>query len=306
MKNSTLLLNKISYWVIPPGIRENAEKIYRSYKVNKAISSELKENFLQNKKFLDIHKDKRCFILATGPSINKQNLLPLKNEFCISVSNFFLHPSAKEICPLYHAFSPNHIPHNFDMIQKEMTIVKERSSEKTTFFFGYTPYEYSYKKFLDQHLQYKPASCYYINYSSSDPITDSNYDDPQNWDITKQPFSVRSVLYTAIQIAVYMGFTKIYLLGADHDYLNEVSQKEGDQHFYPQNQSPISTQEFYSNKEEIFLGYYYRWVQYRLMRKYLENKGIHIYNATEGGMLDVFPCIRLADIISEHNNTEKN
>jgi hypothetical protein len=95
-------------------------------------------------------------------------------------------------------------------------------------------------------------------------------------------------------------------LGADHNYLNETSQVQGDMHFYSYDQSPADNQGKYSHKEEVFLGYYHRWVQYRLMRKYLEKKGISIYNATDGSFLDVFPFVRLVDIISDKNTKKRN
>jgi len=299
IKKYKISLKKIAYWTVPPGIHAFLEQIYRLYKANQDLSPELRKTFLENEKFMDIHKGQRCFILATGPSLKKQNLLPLQNEICISISNFFLHPSAKEVNPLYHAVAPHHPPFDFDILQKEMKIFKENSTEKTILFAGYVPYKYSIPNFFKQFSEYNSKSCYYINYSSSTPIDENNYNDPSIWNIAEHPFSPRSSLYIAIQLAVYMGFTKIYLLGVDHDYLSELSQIEGDQHFYSQDQSPIKHQGDYSQKEDLFSGLYYRWIQYRLMRKYLENNGIHIYNATEGGLLDVFPCVHLTDVILE-------
>ena len=40
-------------------------------------------------KFKDIHKGQRCFIIGTGPSLNKTNLSLLKDEICFGVNTLY-------------------------------------------------------------------------------------------------------------------------------------------------------------------------------------------------------------------------
>jgi hypothetical protein len=289
-------VKNIADWTVPPKIQIGLYNILPKLRTNRLTNPQLYEKCAESSKFHNLHKGERCFILATGPSINKENLLPLKDEICISISNFFLHPDAKKIDPLYHVFAPNHSPFDFETIEKEFNIFKNNSSEKTILFLGYSNYQFSQHKFLNAFPGYFSNSYYFINYSSSYPINEINYNNPKIWDISRNPFSIRSVLYSAIQIAAYMGFNEVYLLGVDHHYLDEISQTQGDIHFYPYDQSPIENIG-YSYKEEVFLGYYYRWVHYRLMKKYLEMKGIRVFNATEGSFLDVFPSISYKNML---------
>ena len=77
-------------WIIPPGYI-NILKLFKAKKSDIIIA----ENSNLKNSYNNIN---RCFILATGPSIKNQDLTCLKDEFCISVSNFFVHP-------LYNLFS---------------------------------------------------------------------------------------------------------------------------------------------------------------------------------------------------------
>ena len=100
------LIKQIAFWTLPLGVQRVAQSLI-SYNRNR-LSQENSDVLKQNRKLRDIHKGKRCFILATGPSINAENLKPLKNEFCIAVSNFYLHPDFKLIDPEYYCVAPWH------------------------------------------------------------------------------------------------------------------------------------------------------------------------------------------------------
>ena len=96
---------------IPPIILKAKRKIFNitdSYKPKYAHL--VKDNI----KFKNIHKGKRVFILASGPSIKTQNLKPLENEYCIAVSHFHLHEDIQIIKPQYHVLAPQHPPFTFD------------------------------------------------------------------------------------------------------------------------------------------------------------------------------------------------
>lgn len=298
MMNYHTLIKNIVGWTIPPKIPSCLSNTIPKIRNNRFTDPELYKKFSENSKFNNIHKGERCFILATGPSINEQNLFPLKDELCISVSNFFLHPDAKIIDPLYHAFASNHLPMTFENLKKESDNISWQSLQDTTFFYGYIPYKYSYKNFLDKYPQYCPKKYYYINHTFSMDLNEDNFLNTSSWDISKNPFSERSVIYDAIQIAVYMGFDQIYLLGCDHDYLINPSHIEGPAHFYNKEQSPIASDvdALFYERELLFLNMHNRWKDYRLMKEYTTQSGKSIYNATYGGMLDVFPRVNLEEL----------
>ena len=92
-----------------------------------------------------------------------------------------------------------------------------------------------------------------------------------------------SIAYSCIELAVYMGFKEIYLLGADCTYLGE---KE---HFVDSGVEDRSRK--YATPKLI--------VGYEEVKKYADSHGIKVYNATRGGVLEVFPRVKLEDVLKE-------
>jgi len=234
------------------------------------------------------HAGERCFILATGPSITGQDLTLLASETCIAVSHFFLHEDVGRIDPAYHVLAPYHPPFDFDTLEKLFDGLGERYSDRVTYFVGHTPYEYSIAEYLKRNPQRRRPNMHFVDYSGSTHLDDYNHGDPAMWDIAGSPFLPRTVIYSAIQVAAYMGFTEIYLLGCDHDYLTDMT-RVTNHHFYAE-EDGVSDAEHLSGftTERWFQEYYQRWRQYRLMRDHLASRGVKVYNATAGGMLDVF------------------
>lgn len=301
------LAKRISYWTVPPGLQAfiQRQRLYRSSGL--LLTPIMQAEFARNKKFHNIHQGQRCFLLGSGPSINKQDLRPLKNEICFSMSLFFLHKDIKEIAPRYHVDAPNHPPYGFEVIQRVFKGFEKSYTERTTYFFGHTPYKYAVFNFLEQNPQFKKDNIYYLNYCYAQTLDETNYKNPQVWDICQPLFSVRSVLYCAIQVAVYMGFQQIYLLGCDHDSLLDFNRGKT-AHFY-KDEEGIDDSSLWLSREEFFRVYYLRWKQYRLMQEYLTTRGCYIYNATEGGLLDVFPRVTLAEVLAgsqEKRNSNGN
>lgn len=280
---------------IPPIILTIKRKIFNPVKERKPGFQKLAK---ENTKFKNLHKGERVFILATGPSIKTQNLKPLKNEYCIAVSHFHLHDDIKIINPLYHVLAPQHPPFTFkDSSKYFKDFHNAYDHQNTTIFLGLTNYKYNYLNLLSQYPELSYPRLKYLDYSASRQIDENNFSDDSIWDISKTPFTIRTIIYSAIQVAAYMGFSEIFLIGCDHDYLQDIS-RTTNHHFYKEEKG-ISDKEHLEQftRERWFFEYYMRWKQYRLMNEYAQSKGIKIFNATNGGMLDVFERVNLKDIL---------
>lgn len=291
----------LEYWFLSEGIK-NAIWSMRSASHVVVIPEAPPKTFASlraqgNIQFKDKHKGRRCFICATGPSINTQDLSALSDELCIGVSFFYLHPQISKINPAYHVFAPNHPPFDFDLLKSYFEGVCKHYTPTTEIFYGHRPFKYSVMDYIGHSMSLPPNPLHIIDYSQAPFLAETNCYEEDLWDISSRPFEIRTVIYSAIQMAVYMGCSPIYLLGCDHDYLNDLSRR--DNHFYlekngnPQDASHLN--EF--STEWWFYQYYCRWLDYRLMKQYCELHKIHIYNATAGGMLDVFPRCDYEEII---------
>jgi len=290
---------RVADWTVPPRFQRLLIHSIVKVRGELRLEKEIRRKVRENEKYRDIHKGERCFILCTGSSINRQDILPLKDELCIAASLFSLHKDYAAIAPRYHVLSPFHPPHGEDDLIKEFSVFKKHECDDTVFFLGHLKYIHSYYNFLNRHPEYRPRKHHFIYYGASSPIDEYNYRNPSLWDISRRPFAVRSVLYVAIQVAVYLGCKDIYLLGVDHDHLLT----RENVHFYDRAKGVESATD-YHDTETFLSGFHYRWKQYRLMRTYLEEKGVAIYNASPGSLLDVFPSVNLVEIIGE--GTEKS
>lgn len=295
------MIEKIKYWLIPQG----CFNLYRKVRYGKRLKEEQdikpvykkvtdtdKLSLLKNK-----HKGERCFILASGPSISQHDLTILENEHCIAVSQFFLHPQIENIRPEYHCFAPQHAPFDDETNKIIFDNYKKRYTFPVKTFIGSSKYQYSYYNFLKKNPGYNIDS-YFIDYTDAKDIDENNYNSEEKWDPTKQPFTVRTVIYEAIMMADYMGFNEIYLLGVDHDYLKDID-RTTNHHFYNDSQSFSDHDHLKAiTLEDWFLIYHLRWKHYRLIQKHLNAKDVKIYNATPNSMVDVFPRISLESVIS--------
>lgn len=114
-------------------------------------------------------------------------------------------------------------------------------------------------------------------------------------DISQGVFSGYTVTYDMIQIAAYMGFSEIYIIGADFNYNGDASQKGN--HVY----------DYKIKDKRKVAGMTYLDLNINAMqtaKKYAEDNNIKIYNATRGGKLEVFERKSLDELFEEVENNE--
>jgi N-acetylneuraminate synthase len=227
------------------------------------------------------HAGQRCFILATGPSINSQPLHLLAGETCISVSNFFVHPDYAVIRPRYHCVAPHHAPITEDAWQTWLSDMAMRTLDAEMFFMLPDLERNSRNGYFNdravRHIQ--PGA----------PLTQL---ESQGVDLTRALPSPQSVTIMALYGAIHMGFSEIYLLGCDHDWILHLNQSR---HFYNESQHALNrdgyNEWFNDGIDGYFKDYLTLWSQYRAVAKAAQLRNSRILNATRGGLLDVFPRI---------------
>lgn len=284
--NKEHVFKKLAYWCVPDGIKN-------------LISGKVKDKFLfkkntnnsilqQNSIFKNIHYGERCFILGTGPSIKKQNLIQLKNEICFSLNLFYHYEYYKLISPKYHVYSGivNHRQFINDELGLKFYKEIEENISSDYFFTHYEDFE-----FIKKHNLFTNSKLGYIDFQKRLDLIFC-----QGVDLTQSTFYVSNVAIQALLIAIYMGFSEIYLLGADHDWILECAEKTSGRYCYHKEKSVINVDSKYNWHEEVgFSGALELtaliWNQYKKIKRFCDGKNIRIYNATTGGLLDVFPRI---------------
>src|SRR3989338_279873 len=160
----------------------------------------------KNKELANIFKGKRCFILATGPSIKTENLKSLAGELSLSVSNFFVHPDFKLIKPAYHIFAPFHPPITEEQSAKLFADAEKHFPEGQNVLISTTD-----RHIVEKYDSFKKAKVYY--YAPGHKELTSRIDFT-----TKLP-GIQTSPHIAIYLALYLGVKEINLLGVDHDWI---------------------------------------------------------------------------------------
>lgn len=255
-----------------------------------------------NRSFLNKYAGKRCFIVGNGPSINKQDLSCLENEYVFTVNQMMRDerfPMLKSdfhviADPLYFQLdlSNEYDKKIVDLLRKITTV-----NNRPECFFPIQA-----KSFIDS-LQLNNLS---INYFFSAFNIYDNYS--KKFDYTKPVPGFYNVVQYAITLAIYCGFSEIYLLGCDMTGYREVEEKAcnnyEDKHCYH------LTEEEKKNVlhkgrtcEEYFNGFAHMFSDYRRLAEYAIRKKIKLINVTEGGVLDSLPREKYEKLFGE--NKEK-
>ena len=222
------------------------------------------------------HQGQRAFVIGNGPSLNKCDLTLLKDEVTFGVNSIFLNYENMGFTPTYYFV--------------EDIFVAEDRAEQINAFRGPT-------KFFGNYLRY----CL-----SNDPDTlwlnvcvlYKEYPDFPHFsrNAARMLWVGGTVTYLCLQMAYYMGFTEIYMIGFDHSYHIPKSNVDIGRH----GRDMLSTQDDPNHFHPDYFGKGYRWHHpqvdrmekaFRKAKQAFEADGRSIYNATVGGNLEVFERI---------------
>lgn len=253
-------------------IRMSQEEIKKRFSCNLVVdvfdfSSNMKCYYNGDiEKFRYKFKDKkRCFIVANGPSLKVEDLDLLYSEFCIGMNKIFMVETMwkPDVYVCVDSFLLNEETEkiaNYDCSYKFIGDSGEKYWEE--------PRRNSYK------IHVVPGDTYKVLPAFSE-------------NIAQKVYSYHTVTHACIQIACYMGFKEIYLVGVDcnyakgslNNYLYKCNEKDNLNH----------------NENGMIMAY-------ESAKKYADEHGIKIYNATRGGMLEVFERVDFDSLFDGEKN----
>lgn len=212
----------------------------------------------------NLYSGKRCFVIGNGPSLCYEDLEKLENEITFASNRIYrLYPGTFWRPDFYVAFEPEFVCMNIDEIIDV--------DVKTTRFINFRG------RSVCSNMMYADKQVIWLNCFRDFMLKKTNTNNIVfSADVSKIVYDAYSVTYTMLQIAVYMGFKEIYLLGMDHN-----KEDAATRHFYDEKKTDFRTNTYW---EGIEAGY-------QKAKDYADAHDIHIYNATRGGKLEVFPRI---------------
>jgi hypothetical protein len=222
------------------------------------FSSRNKRNL---KAYNNIHKGERCFIIANGPSLKFIDFSKLENEITIGMNRIYL---MKE----QNGFLPNYLA-CIDKKSQLLQFSEDYDKLEIPCFFNWD-LRRLFSKYENQN---------FIKGKFSPKFSTNIVDEPMG--------NGKTVTYACIQLAYYMGFNEVYIIGKDHSY--NTTEKAGS--------GIIST----GDENNHFIKGYYKKGQnwdapdykseeyaYKLSREAFEKCGRIIKDVTLGGKLAVF------------------
>lgn len=236
------------------------------FKVNMRKVGLLKEQMFEAiTKLKDSHKGERCFIIATGPSLTFEDLNLLKGQFTFGVN------SVVKILDKMN-FVPNYLGIQDAGVYEKIGDMIETCPVEHIFMTDVLYQKHCKRKESERYILYPKYNCRHSSHGDKRPLSSGFSDDP-----SKVIYDGYSITYSLLQIAVYMGFTEIYLLGCDCSY----DVKSGKHHF---------VESGFFDKTAATVGERMIYA-YTVAEKWLKanRPDVKVYNATRGGMLEVFP-----------------
>jgi len=211
----------------------------------------------------DSHKGERCFVVGNGPSLKSMDLSKLQGEFTFGFNRIFL--AAAEL-----GFTPSCIVSINDLVIEQS--VAELQALKMPKFFAWRARRWL-KMDTDTHFIY------------------TSYTGPGfSRDITGRVWEGATVTNVALQLAYHMGFSKVILIGVDHNFANQGRP----------NTTIISTGEDPNHFSGAYFGKGFRWQLpdletsergYSNARQAFEADSRQVVDATAGGKLTIFPKV---------------
>ncbi|SER11175.1 Glycosyltransferase like family 2 [Thalassovita gelatinovora] len=216
----------------------------------------------------------RCFIIGNGPSLNKHDLSLLEGEYSFGVNSFYYKTRDSGFRPTFY-------------VVEDSSVMKENIEEIRA-------YEAPFKFFptLYKRLHPEAPNTFFFEmnrgfYERSSP----NYAVPRfSTDASRVLYCGQSVTYINLQLAFFMGFTEVHLIGMDFDYVIPKSHKRKGDVLLSDTDDPNHFHKDYFGKgktwkdpklERVLMNYRQADIAYSAVNR-------KIYNATIGGKLEVF------------------
>ena len=234
------------------------------------------------KQFKGIHKGETCFIIGNGPSLKVEDLTRI---YELGIPSFAFN---RIFCifdetpwrPIYYISQDINVTYGI-----------EEQFKKLDLEYKFLPIRWKwYDEFTISN------SYYYKTITSGEDVFDFSKD------FAKEVVDAPTVAYTAFQLAYYMGFKKFYLTGFDQNY--KIAKDKDGNIIVNDKLEKDYVSEKYRNEEtdDLLIPNLYEMNKAFISLDHHIKSGnidVEAYNATRGGMLEVFERKDLDEVFRE-------
>lgn len=237
-------------------------------------------------------KGNSCVILGNGPSLKgvlEQDLYFFKSYDCVAVNTFCNNEAFFVLHPKYYvltdpAFFNDHVVDKrvLDIQEQVVNGLGKVDWEMVLFLPSINSDSKMIQQFKNTHIRFS-----FYNLTPIDGFLPL-----QHWLFKKNlgmPIAM-NVLCASTFLMINLGYKDIYLLGADHSWLESFYVNDnnevilGDRHFYGEQavKCPSTLSQWLYNVATGFRTH-------ERISEYAEYMGVHVYNATKGSYVDAYP-----------------
>ncbi len=260
----------------------------------------------KNIKFKNLHRGERCFIIGNGPSTQLQDLSLLKEEITFTVNQAPRNKQFESINTTYHVWS-DAIFFNIDRNKHEdmelLKIIKavNVANNKPDIFYqiGALNMVNEFNLDFEQKVNYFQEGLNF--YDGYDEVIDFT---------SIVPFFTTVVQY-AVSLAIYMGFSEIYLLGCDCTgfimHAEHVMQSNEFQYSYEVSENEKKRMEkttLSTSMADVLYGHWRLLNNYKILNNYCKKRNINLINCTGGGVLESLSTMKYEDIFAPRTRTD--
>jgi hypothetical protein len=239
-----------------------------------------KQKYRHIRDFKDKYAGESCFIVGNGPSLLPEDLDRIDNLGIVTfaankIYNIF---DKTQWRPTYYCISD-------DGYSKSDEVFKNVEQFQPKMFFGKSQFAYYQRNIKCCHMPI-------FSHCSRKYLENPRF----SMDLEKGIYDIATVTYFSIQLAVYMGFKEIYLIGMDNKYAysrlkdGNIVRNEGVLSYFKENGEDTTQPKVVAPTWEMDVAYEYA-------EEFSMSNDFRIYNATRGGFLEKFERVNLDDIL---------
>ena len=273
LKHSSWLITYIWYLINKPRYSFKNKKIMHG--AEKRASGVLYDQYEWIHQLKQSHVGDRCFIVATGPSLTIADLEKLYGEFTFGMNSICKIYSQTSWRPTVYAIQDENVYKSM-----EADILKWYAGQNNIWISDLIANNF---KVPGNYRQFPLNRAYHDNELELRKFFVQFSDDC--YSIVYDGYSIT---YSLIQFAIYMGFSEIYLLGADCSY------KLGEKNHFVE--SGFIDKYAHCSYDRMMSGYI-------KAKEYSDKNNIKIVNCTRGGMLELFPRCTLEEVLLSSPNS---
>lgn len=255
----------------------------------------------RNSRLKNVGKGRRCFILGNGPSLKTEDLTQLAGEDVFTVNQAARHPDFPVLKSKIHVWADRNFFVWDDTKSEDQELINFMKAVNTDNNKPLCFFPVDLHGLLEGRNLHNELNAHYFH-STGVPKPDG-----EDIDFTKTIPGLYGVVLYAIALAIYMGYSEIYVLGIDTTSIlvnikSFLGTNDDDDYGYSVTNNEkkrlerMLSRQSLEQQAEAFLK---SLMQYRILNEYCVRRGIKLVNCSSTTLVESLPRMSLKEVLSK-------